>query len=147
MMSDFQAISNTIARYFRTVDACAWERTRTLMTAPFHLDYSSFSGEPAADLDPQAILDGWAQVLPGFDHIHHQIGNLDIEIEGDTATAICHGIALHSLDRKVGSVVGEYANWLITTEQGWKLSGSRFDFKFTDGEEGLHQKAAARIAP
>lgn len=148
-MSDYEQIANRIARYFAAVDGRDWPGARALMTDPFHLDYSSFGGGDPADLDPDDILRNWRAFLPGFDHTHHQIGNLDIEVAGDTAKAGCYVTATHAIDDRVWTVVGTYDIALARTDDGWRLSGLRLDFKYQTGATDLAadaQRHAAALA-
>ncbi|MEB3327089.1 MAG: nuclear transport factor 2 family protein [Synechococcus sp.] len=87
--ADYDMVANTISRYFIAVDECDWSGVSKLMTNPFHLDCSSFGGGDPSDLPPQSILAGWRALLPGFEHTHHQIGNLVVEIDGEIAEASC----------------------------------------------------------
>ena len=114
------------------------------MTQPFHLDYSSFGAGDAADLEPEAIVDGWKGILPGFDHTHHQLGNLDISIDGDSAVARCYVTATHVIDEDLWTVVGRYRNTLVRVDGEWKLSGSQFLFRYQGGATGLPAVAMER---
>lgn len=138
-------ISNTISRYFVAVDERNWKGAQALMTNPFHLDYSSFGAGEAADLDPAEILKNWAAFLPGFDATHHQIGTVDIEVNGDTAKAKLYGTATHIIDARIWTVVGTYHQTLVKTEQGWKLSGTQFVFKYQSGDTDLPAEAQKRM--
>jgi hypothetical protein len=145
-LSDDQEIANTIARYFAAVDQQDWNGAKTLMTNPFHLDYASFGGGDPANLDPADILAGWSGFLPGFDHTHHQLGNLDIEVFGDTARVACYVTASHIIDDRVWTVVGTYNNSLIREADRWKLSGSQLLFKYQTGDTNLPAEAQQRMA-
>ncbi len=146
LVSDYQDIANTVARYFARVDQRDWDGTQAVMTNPFHLDYASFGGGDPAHLDPADILASWSGFLPGFDHTHHQIGTLDIKISGDSARASCYGTASHSIADKVWTVVGTYNIPLVRTDEGWKLSGIQFLFKYQTGATDLPAEAQQRVA-
>ncbi len=143
--SDYQDIANAVARYFARVDQGDWEGTQALMTNPFHLDYASFGGGDPAYLNPADILAAWSGILPGFDHTHHQIGNLDMQIYGDSARVSCYVIASHSIDERVWTVVGTYNIPLVRTGEGWKLSGIQFLYKYQTGATDLPAEAQQRV--
>ena len=145
-LSEDQQIANTIARYFAAVDQQDWNGAKALMTNPFHLDYSSFGGGDPADLDPTDILSSWAGFLPGFDHTHHQLGNLDIEFFGDIARVSCNVAASHVIDDRVWTVIGTYNNSLIREDGSWKLSSSQLLFKYQTGDTNLPAEAQQRMA-
>ena len=144
--SDNQDIANAVARYFARVDQRDWDGTQALMTNPFHLDYASFGGGDPAYLNPADILAAWSGILPGFDHTHHQIGNLDMQIYGDSARVSCYVIASHSIDERVWMVVGTYNIPLVRTGEGWKLTGIQFLYKYQTGATDLPAEAKQRVA-
>ncbi|MEM8932926.1 MAG: nuclear transport factor 2 family protein [Acidobacteriota bacterium] len=145
--SDETTIANTLARYFTAVDDGDWTSLERLMSNPFHLDYSSFGAGDPADLEPAVVLDGWKQVLPGFDHTHHQIGNLEIELGGgDEAEATCYVTATHQLGERVWTVVGTYDITLRHDGSDWAVSGLRFGFKYQTGDTDLPADAQERVA-
>ncbi len=142
-------IANTVARFFKAVDDREWAMAEALMANPYHLDYSSFGAGEAADLAPTQILKGWKGFLPGFDHTHHQIGNLDISVDGDKAKVACYGTATHVIaDAGGGTVWTVVGTYTITLKRvgDWKLTGTTFHFKYQDGNTGLPEKAAERAA-
>jgi len=141
-----QAAANALYRFFAAVDKREWDAAKELMHAPFHLDYSSFGGGDAADLDPAVILEGWEAFLPGFDVTHHQLGNVDLEVDGDSAVAEFYGTATHLIDERAWVVVGTYRATLAADSGGWRLTGLRFRFKYQLGDTGLPEEALARIA-
>ena len=147
MMTD---IANTVSRFFAAVDRCDWAAVQELMTDPFHVDYSTYGGGPASDVTPEALTEAWAELLPFFDHIHHQIGNLIIEQNGHHAEVQCHGMATHFIADHPGGdlqfIVGTYAFDLIREQESWRLSSMRFNFKYASGNPDLAAEAKRRAA-
>lgn len=141
-----QSVANTIYRFFAAVDDRDWNSAQGLMRNPFHLDYSSFGAGDPADLDPTAILEGWAQFLPGFDATHHQLGNLAIEVDDDSAVVDFYGTATHVIEDRSWVVVGTYRATLIGEGGGWLLTGLQFLFKFQLGDTDLPAEAQARLS-
>lgn len=144
-----QDITNAVHRFFAAVDARDWDAARVLMTDPFHLDYSSFGAGPGADLDPADILTGWKGMLPGFDATHHQLGPLDIEVEGDRALVRCNVTATHHIAGADGGTLWTvYGGYILTLNKadGWKLAANIFNFKFLAGNPELPALAQARAA-
>lgn len=91
---------------------------------------------------------GW--VLPYFDHVHHQIGNLIVERECDIAQIQCHGMATHFIAEHPGGdlqiIVGTYDLGLTGAPNGWRLSSMRFNFKYVSGNADLAAEAHRRAA-
>jgi len=144
-MRDRADIQDAIARFYAAVDAREWDGVAALMTDPFHLDYSSFGGGDPADLGPDTIIGGWKSILPGFEHTHHQLGNMDIEVEDKSATVRCYVTATHVIGDRVWTVVGRYRNTLVLQGTDWKLSGSQFIFKYQTGATDLPNTAKGRV--
>ncbi len=143
-----QEITNTVQRFFAAVDGRDWGTARALMTDPFHLDYASFGGGPAADLDPGQVLEGWKGLLPGFDATQHHLGPLAIEVDGDTARVAATVIATHFIAGAEGgetwTVHGHY-RLALRREEGWKLTDNVFLFDFVTGNGGLPSIAQTRV--
>ena len=143
-------ITSTVSRFFAAVDRCDWAAVQALMTDPFHVDYSSYGGGPASDVTPEGLTSAWAGLLPFFDHVHHQIGNLIVEQDGETAGVQCHGMATHFIaDQPSGDpqfVVGTYDLSLSRANGSWKLASMRFNFKYASGNPDLASEAQRRAA-
>ena len=134
-LSDLAAVS----RFFAAVDRCDWAEVQ-----------ASFGGEPAATVAPADLTGAWAKLLAFFDSVHHQIGNLVVEAEGDRAEVQCHGMATHYIVDLPGGdlqfIVGTYDLSLAREKSGWKLSSMRFNFKYASGNAGLAAEAKRRVA-
>ncbi len=144
-----QEITNTVQRFFAAVDGRDWGTARALMTDPFHLDYASFGGGPAADLDPGQVLEGWKGLLPGFDATQHHLGPLAIEVDGDTARVAATVIATHIIvgaeSGETWTVHGQY-RMTLRREASWKLAGIVFLFDVLTGNRELPAIARTRVA-
>ncbi|MEO1109311.1 MAG: nuclear transport factor 2 family protein [Pseudomonadota bacterium] len=143
-------IWSTVSRFFAAVDRCDWIAVQELMTDPFRVDYSTYGGGPASDVAPEALTEAWAELLPFFDHVHHQIGNLIIEQNGHHAEVQCHGMATHYIADHPGGdlrfIVGTYAFDLIPEKESWRVSSMRFNFKYASGNPHLAAEAKRRAA-
>ena len=143
-------ITNTVSRFFAGVDRCDWDTVRALMTDPFHVDYSSYTGEEPGDVSPADLIGVWAGFLPYLDSVHHQIGNLIVVPDGDSATVQCHGTATHFIaghpDGDLRFVVGTYDFTLVRTDECWRISGMRFNFKYASGNADLAVEAQRRAS-
>ncbi len=143
-MSDDRAVVNVIARFFTAVDERDWDRVTSLMTTPVHIDYSSFGAGDPADVNPTDVVAGWRGILPGFDHTHHQLGNLLVEVDGDRASAQAYVTATHVIDAEVWTVVGRYQLELTRAQTAWRLSSLRLLFKYQAGATALPEEATRR---
>ena len=141
-------ISNIVSRFFAAVDRYDWEAVQSCMTDPFHVDYSSYSGDDPSDVSPVDLTGVWAGFMPHFDSVHHQIGNLIIEPDGENADVWCHGMSTHYIADFPGGdiqfIVGTYHLTLIKKDGSWKLTGMRFNFKYASGNPRLADEAKRR---
>ncbi len=143
-------ITNIVSRFFADVDRYDWDKVKNCMTNPFHVDYSSYSGEEPADVSPADLTGSWAAILPHYDSVHHQIGNLVVEADEDVASVQCHGMSTHFIANHPGGdlqfIVGTYDLTLVKKDGAWKFSGMRFNFKYASGNANLTAEAQRRAA-
>lgn len=140
MNNDIQA---QVTRLFVYTDQHEWEKLENIFAERVVLDYSSFTGAPAAELTAGQIVQAWRAFLPGFKATHHQTGNYLIESDENTAKVFCYGTATHYLPNESGKdvwvVVGSYDFELVKTATGWQVAAMKFNFKYQDGNTELPQ--------
>ena len=144
ILIDNKNIQDRIIQLFSSTDAHHWDAVRACFANEVLLDYSSMTGEAAAQLTPQAITDAWSAFLPGFDHTFHALSNFQIEIKGNEAIARHAGRAEHYIASEGDNlwvVVGLYEHHLIRTASGWQIDQMRFDFKYMTGNASLPEIA------
>lgn len=147
-MNDTQHIQETITKVFVNSDNRNWEAVEAQFAPKVNLDYSSISGQPAAEVTPQQITSSWKTVLPGFTYTHHQIGNFITEINGNKAHSFCYGTATHYLEHDNGNVwtvVGTYDFDLENINGHWKLTSMTFNYKYQDGNTKLIEQAIENV--
>lgn len=143
-----EAVNRVVTQMFVATDQHQWNVVEACFGAQVVLDYSSFTQQPAATLAPQQITGAWKGVLPGFEHTHHQLGNFLTTVQGNKAQVFCYGTATHFLKNEKGNlwtVVGSYDFELQQENGSWKIIHMKFNFKYQTGNEGLAQKAIARL--
>jgi len=139
-----ETINETVANLFIATDNRDWPKVEAIFADNVELDYSSMTGNPAIILTPKQITDGWKTILPGFTYTHHQIGNIVTKVEQAKAEVFCYGTATHYLADSAGNVwtvIGTYNFELQKTDEIWKISKMKFNFKFQDGNVDLPKKA------
>ncbi|MEM9864735.1 MAG: nuclear transport factor 2 family protein [Myxococcota bacterium] len=140
-----QDVQNAVGVFFTAVDECDWPRLVAGMSTPIHVDYESFGAGPPTDLEPEALVAGWMELLPGFDHTHHQLGNLQVQVGGTAARVQAYVTATHTLGAAIWTVVGRYDIGLTHSEEGWQLSRLRLHYKYQDGARELPERARERV--
>lgn len=135
---------DAVVDFFAAIDARDWSAARALMSAPFHLDYASFGGGEPEDLEPDAVLDRWKTVLPGFERTDHRLSGLDVTTDGDAAIVAAGIVAIHAIDARVWTLTGSYRVSLARAGEGWTLSGIEFRYDSQSGSQELLGEARAR---
>jgi hypothetical protein len=143
-LADKDRIADTIHRLFDAVDERDWRTVHACMTERVLLDMSSLSGEAAVELPASEVTDAWDAAFKPLDHVHHQVGNLRVELRGDEAGATCHGIAFHHRALASGPgvrrFVGTYELGLRRDGERWRVRLLRFEVRFVDGVLELEQQ-------
>ncbi len=139
----------TVIGLFVATDQQDWKMVEQSFDNKVLLDYSSMNGAPASSLTPVQIIDAWKTILPGFEHTHHQLGNMITSVDGNRAEVFCYGTASHYLSDEQGGlwiVVGTYDFELNRQEDDtWRISSMKFNFKYQDGNGSLAQKAMDKL--
>ncbi|MDA7852161.1 nuclear transport factor 2 family protein [Porticoccaceae bacterium] len=90
----------------------------------------------------QAIADLIASVLTQCSATQHLIGNINIVVSGDTATATCYLSALHvglgDYAAETLTVWGEYSDELVRTANGWRIAHRTLTSQHATGDIGLN---------
>lgn len=136
-------IATVVHRLFIATDQRDWPAVRRCFADRVEFDMTSLAGGSPVQLTPRQITDAWDVGLKPIQHVHHQVGNLEIEVRGDTATAFCYGVALHfrptASGENVRRFVGSYDFQLHRGSDGWRIGGFRFNAKFVDGNLNLEK--------
>ena len=112
-------IGELLARYARGVDTRDWDLWKAVFTPDAILDYSS-AGIPVGSRDDTAAL--FEAALEAVPMTMHFISNIEVEIDGDTATARAMFYNPMQLPGMEGQSYcgGYYTHHLVRTAQGWK---------------------------
>jgi hypothetical protein len=136
-------IATCIHQLFLATDQRDWAKVRACFADQVRFDMTSLAGGSPMTLTPAQITDAWHSGLEPIQKVHHQAGNLQITVGGDSATAFCYGVALHHRVTRSGSnvrwFVGSYDFGLQRTARGWVIDVFRFNVKFIDGNLDLEK--------
>lgn len=136
-------IASCLHRLFTSTDRRDWTGVRACFADTVQFDMTSLAGGTPVVLTPQQITDAWEAALKPIEHVHHQVGNLEIHVREEVATAFCYGIALHhrivANGDNVRRFVGSYDFELRALDRGWVISSFRFSAKFVDGNLELEK--------
>jgi ketosteroid isomerase-like protein len=123
-ISDRMEIQQLITVYANAIDRRDFDALDRVFTADAYIDYRALGG---IDGRFPAIKVWLAQVLPTFPRYTHLVGNIEVEVSGDTARArtACINpmeVTLPGGGTQVMLLGLWYADQLVRTCDGWRMS-------------------------
>jgi len=128
---DREEIIETINAIGLYADFNQWDRVAAQFADEVVIDYTSYTlasvgaDEPEA-ISPQEVITAWQTVLPGYAYTQHLVGNHQVDISGDEATAVSTVHATHILENAEGDdfwiFLGDYEHHLVRTRDGWRVT-------------------------
>jgi len=139
-------IIQTFSAIFTGADEHNWTKVQNAMAADVLLDYSSLSGNPAATLTSEKIIDTWKGFLPGFDRTHHQLSEFEVEIDQAISTIHCLGKADHFIGKEAWTVEGTYDAELELKNSNWVVTKLAFHLTRLTGNTTLPSEALKKVS-
>ncbi|MCB9300083.1 MAG: nuclear transport factor 2 family protein [Lewinellaceae bacterium] len=134
-------ILKSINQLFIGTDRKDWAAVEAVFAPQVVFDMTSMGAPEVKQLSPKQITAAWEEGLKDIEHLHHQTGNFEMEIEGARAQASCYGIAYHYRSWPDGhntrAFVGDYAFQLVLQDGHWLINHFRFNLKFIEGNPDL----------
>ncbi|OBF17828.1 nuclear transport factor 2 family protein [Mycobacterium sp. ACS4331] len=121
-ISDRLEIQQLLVDYSSAIDQRRFDDLDRVFTPDAYIDYRVTGGIDGHFPEVKAWL---KEVLPNFPAYSHMLGNFDIRIDGDTATArtICFNPMVFDSERKQILFVGIwYEDELLRTDLGWRMT-------------------------
>ncbi|MFF8607128.1 nuclear transport factor 2 family protein [Streptomyces sp. NPDC015346] len=133
------------------IDACTrlvwyadqreWDLLRGVFAPRVRLDYTSLNGGEPVTLTPDQIVDGWQEVLGGYEATQHLLANHLVAIDGDTAVCTAAFQATHrgrgAFGGSLWTLGGTYRFELARFDTGWLITGVTMTATWGDGNRGL----------
>jgi 3-phenylpropionate/cinnamic acid dioxygenase small subunit len=117
-LTDRIAAEDLLTRYATAVDRRDWEQYRSIFTADAEIDYTS-AGGIAGTVDE--IVEFLSTSLEMFEMTQHLVSNIDLEVNGDSATVTA---MFNNPMRLPGGDTwftgGWYHHDLVRTPDGWR---------------------------
>ena len=137
LLEDRHAVETVANNLFIQTDNMDWEALLSdVFTDQVYFDMTSVGGS-AGDVTAQSIVDGWAQGFQTIESVHHQSGNTQIVLDGDTAKLFTYGTATQYATSDSGkntrSFIGTYDIGLVKINDQWKVNTFAFNLKMMDG--------------
>ena len=143
-LSARREVEDVVVRLFVATDRRDWAGVEACLAHMVILDMTSMAGGEPAHLTAREVIEGWRKGLEPIDHVHHQLCNFQIDVDGDRASAFCYGVAFHHRGRisnpaKSRTFVGSYEVHLARTAGEWRIDLFRFNLRFIEGNLDLEK--------
>jgi hypothetical protein len=147
---DRSEISETITRYFNSLDHRDWDLMRATLADEIEVDFSELFGDPVATHRSADFVEFARGVLSGFQATQHISPNHVISIEGDRATASAGMYAWHKVPPDAAAectftLRGRYDIGLERTAQGWRMNLLHMSVWDEEGNKGVYDIAGERF--
>jgi hypothetical protein len=145
-LAERAAITEVITALFVQTDERNWPGVLVCFAPRVRFDMTSVAGGEPTEIAAEEIAAAWDRGHRPLEAVHHQIGNLYADLQGDRALASCYGVAYHYLPTRSGrntrTFVGSYDFELEKHNDRWRITLFRFNLKFVDGNADLEADAA-----
>ena len=136
--ADHLEIQYVLNLYASAIDKHQWPKLEQVFTEDAVADFTGigiFEGR-------QAISDVIESFLTKCAVTQHLLGNYNIEVEGNKATATCYLSAMHAgmgdYENEIFTVWGEYSDRLERTAEGWRIVHRTLTTLHGSGDIGLN---------
>jgi len=124
---DHHAIERILKRYARALDEKNYDALDDCFTADAHLDYTCAGGIAGVYPEVKAWL---ARVLDPLPEMQHFTTNVELVIDGDSATGASYTLNVNGVHDATGTlqhmIVGaQYIDRYVRTARGWRISDRR----------------------
>ena len=134
-------VAEVINNLFIFTDNLDWKNVEKCFDEKVHFDMTSTGAENPVVLSPRQITDMWDDGLKSLNAVHHQTGNLKIDVSDEKAVAFCYGTASHFKKTTSGentrTFVGSYNFHLTKNKDDWRIDSFKFNLKYVDGNLNL----------
>ncbi len=114
---DRAAITDVLYRIARAMDSKNWDLLAAGYTEDARGDYVNAAASGRAE-----IVESTRAFLRPLDATHHAVHNIEVSIDGDTATTHATMTAQHVRGGEQFLLGGTYDDTFRRTEQGWQIS-------------------------
>jgi hypothetical protein len=147
---DRTEISETVVKYFSSLDHKDWAAMRATLAPTLDLDFEQLFGDPPARHDSDDFAAFASGVLGGFTATQHISPNHVIEIDGDSAICRAYMFAWHTVptpSRLEDEYLlrGHYVADMVRTDDGWRMSGLHMTVWDEAGDKGTYEVARKRL--
>ena len=146
--ADYQEVVRRRYEYALGIDTRDWNLHRSIFTDTITMDFSSYSGNPAATLSADDWVAGLKPLFTGLDATQHVMTNPLVDIDGDSARLRMYMKAEHFLSNDGGTpdfaIGGYYDDLLERTAQGWRINAVTLTVFWSRGNRHIMELARER---
>jgi len=139
MNDDRRNIEAVVFRYATLLDTKRYSQLTEVFTPEATANYIGM----AECKGVEAIIGLVSGVLDRCGNTQHLLGNVQIDVQGDQATASCYLQAIHvgvgDYSDRLLTVWGEYRDRLVRTAAGWRIAYRELTTLHAQGDIGLAQ--------
>jgi hypothetical protein len=150
-LEDRQAVVDLVVQYATGVDRRDWAVYEACFTDPCEIDFSSWSGRPAATMPAGEWVRKVRSTNGNFDATQHLSTNHVVTFDSaDTATCVSYLQAQHWFSaerlRDLGhdadeprwcTLGGYYTNSVVRTDAGWRIARCRLTVSWVTGDPSV----------
>jgi 3-phenylpropionate/cinnamic acid dioxygenase small subunit len=134
---DYREIRSVLIRYASALDKKQYDRLDEVFVPEATANYIGLASLEGLD----SIVKLVSGVLDRCGNTQHLLGNMEMALQGDRATASCYLQAIHvglgEYSDQVYTVWGEYRDQLVKTAAGWRISHRELAVLHETGDIGL----------
>lgn len=127
------------------VDRAAYDFAKAAFAPEVVVDYTSLWGGEPFTTTPTELVDAWRGIIPGFDTTWHELGDVTVKIDGDTATASAFVDVRHWIGDRLWRPIGTYYWDVERIEYIWRVTRMEFDMTNEIGDRALAAEATERV--
>ena len=143
---DRQDIHDLVVRYARALDTRNWDLLASCFVPDAVYQYPNGRSNSAAE-----VVQRCSNALTRLDATQHLLGNIEICLDGDTASTIVYFQAQHFLAGTPGGdtfiIAGTYRDRVVRTSQGWRIAQRDQDYTWMDGNRGVVARPESLSVP
>jgi hypothetical protein len=139
-------VRQTVLAIPTNIDLRNFEAVEPLFADRIVVDYTSLWGGEPQTQSPRELMTAWRGIVPGFDATWHEITDLQVQVNGETATANSKVDGRHWLGQRVWRPIGRYDFRLTKADGRWRVTHMKLTVTREEGDRALVQEAQARAA-
>jgi hypothetical protein len=137
--------ADVVSRMLLAIDEVDWPGVRSAFADRVRVDYESLSGAAPAEVEADALIESWRELVPGFDATQHHTGPIVVDETGpDEARARTSVRGYHWIAGEEWMVAGRYDIVLRRMASAWRIASMTLTVSRQTGVLSLPETARER---